>query len=80
VQKQVLAGTLRLALIGVVLGATLSIAAARLIASLLYATSPWDPMTYCAMALALIGVTAIAGYIPALRASRTNPQIALRAE
>ncbi|HMG86926.1 MAG TPA: ABC transporter permease [Terracidiphilus sp.] len=79
VQRQVLAGTLRLALIGVVLGAAISIAGARMIASLLFATSPWDAMTYMSMAVGLLGVAGVSGYIPAFRASRINPTGALRA-
>jgi predicted permease len=79
VQRQVLVGTLRLALIGVSIGAVVSLVAAKLIASLLFATSPWDGVTYIAMALALIAVAAISGYIPARRASRISPMVALRA-
>jgi len=79
VQRQVLVGTLRLALIGVVLGALASLATAKLIASLLFATSPWDGATYIAMALTLIAIAALAGYVPARRASRISPLVALRA-
>ncbi len=79
VQRHVLAGTLRLTLIGVVLGAAASVAGARLIASLLFETSPWDAMTYGSMAIALLAVAAVSGYIPAFRASRINPTVALRA-
>jgi ABC-type antimicrobial peptide transport system permease subunit len=79
VQRQVLAGTLRLAIIGVVLGAGASVAGARLMDSLLFATSPWDAATYISMAVALLAVAAISGYIPAFRASRINPTVALRA-
>jgi predicted permease len=79
VQRQVLAGTLRLAFIGVVLGAAASIAGARLIASLLFGTSPWDTVTYVSMAVGLLAVAGVSGYIPAFRASRINPTVALRA-
>jgi len=80
VRRRVLMSTVRLAVIGVALGAAVSIETARLIASLLYATSPWDTVTYCAMAVALLAVAAIAGYVPALRASRIDPLVALRSE
>jgi len=80
VRRRVLMSTLRLAVIGVVLGAAVSIETARLIASLLFATSPWDTVTYCAMAAALLAVAAVAGYVPALRASRIDPLVALRSE
>ncbi len=79
VQRHVLSGTLRLAIIGIALGAGVSLAAARLIASLLFATSPWDGMTYAAVALALLAVAVVAGYLPARRASHTDPMVALRA-
>jgi ABC-type antimicrobial peptide transport system permease subunit len=79
VQRQVLSSTLRLAVMGVVLGAIVSIAGARLIASLLFATSPWDALTYITMAVGLLMVAGVSGYIPAFRASRINPTVALRA-
>ena len=79
VQRQVLSGTLRLALIGVVLGAAASLASAKLLATLLYATSPWDGITYIAIAVGLLAVAAFSGYIPARRAARISPMVALRA-
>ena len=79
VQRQVLGGTLRLAIIGIALGAAVSLAAAKLISSLLFATSPWDGVTYVAVALALLAVAFVAGYLPARRASRIDPMVALRA-
>ena len=79
VQRQVLSGTLRLALIGILIGTVASLAVARLIATLLFATSPWDVTTYVAMAVGLLLVAALSGYIPARRASRINPMVALRA-
>ena len=80
VRRRVLMKTLRLAGVGVALGAAVSLMTARLVASLLYATSPWDGATYAGMAVVLLAVAAVAGYVPALRASRTNPLVALRAE
>jgi len=78
VQRQVLAGTMRLALAGMALGTLGAFIAAKLSASLLFATSPWDLPTYLGMALALLLVAAVAGYIPARRASSINPIEALR--
>jgi predicted permease len=78
VQRQVLAGTLRLAFAGMALGTLGAFAVAKLIASLLFATSPWDLPTYLGMALALLLVAAVSGYIPARRASSINPMEALR--
>ena len=80
VRGLVLASTLRLTGGGVLLGALLSLALSQVIASLLFATSPWDAPAYLGMALTLLLVALIAGYIPARRASRIEPMKALRAE
>jgi predicted permease len=79
VQREVLTGTLRLALYGIALGCVASMAAARLIASLLFDTSAWDFATYGIMAVLLVIVAVLSGYIPARRASRISPLVALRA-
>jgi ABC-type antimicrobial peptide transport system permease subunit len=71
---------MRLAVAGVVLGVVLALAAARLIRSVLFEVSPMDPTTYALMALFLTGVGFAACAIPARRASRTDPTVALRAE
>ena len=79
VQRQILTGTVRLAGIGIVIGAMASLATAKLIASLLFDTSPWDGVTYIAMAVGLLAVAVLSGYLPARRASRISPMVALRA-
>lgn len=79
VRREVMTGTLRLTLIGIAIGVGASLAAAKMITSLLFETSPWDAGTYAAMAVALLAVAAFSGYIPAFRASRINPMVALRA-
>jgi predicted lysophospholipase L1 biosynthesis ABC-type transport system permease subunit len=78
VRRRILVNTLRLALIGVVIGIGASLAGAKLIAALLFGTSPWDVVTYGTMALLLLIIAALSGYIPAFRASRINPTVALR--
>jgi len=78
VRGRILKSTLRLASIGIVIGVSASIAGARLIAALLFGTSPWDVVTYGSMALLLLIIAALSGYIPAFRASRINPTVALR--
>ena len=74
----VLTNTLRLTLIGIALGMVGSFAVARLIASLLFGTTPTDPATFAGMAALLGAVALMAGYIPAHRASRIDPMTALR--
>ncbi|QNI30207.1 ABC transporter permease [Alloacidobacterium dinghuense] len=78
VQAAVIGKTLRLALIGIVLGGAASFVMARGIASLLYGTEPADPLTFVGMVVLLGIVAMFAGYLPARRASRIDPMIALR--
>ena len=78
VQLGVIAKTLRLALVGVTLGAVCSFAAAKWISSLLFGTTPTDPVTFGSIVLLLCAVALAAGYLPARRASRIDPMIALR--
>ncbi len=78
VQRDVIWRTLRLALIGIAVGTVASFAVSNLIASLLFGTAPTDPVTFTGM-IVLLGLVALfAGYIPARRASRIDPMIALR--
>lgn len=78
VRMDVLAKTLRLTLIGLGMGLVAALMTARLIASLLFGTEPGDPLTFAAMAGLLIAVALVAGYLPARRASRIDPMVALR--
>jgi predicted permease len=78
VQRQVLGNTLRLTIAGIALGTLAALAVAQSIASLLFATSPWDLPSYLGMALALLVVAIASGYVPARRASAINPMEALR--
>jgi hypothetical protein len=78
VQFGVISRTLKLALVGIAVGMMASFAIAALIASLLFATNPTDPVTFVGMILVLVAVAFIAGYLPARRASRIDPIIALR--
>ncbi len=74
----VLSRTLRLALIGICAGAGASLLVSRAIAALLFNTAPTDPIAFAAMVLLIGSVALVAGYIPARRASRINPMVALR--
>lgn len=78
VQFSVIWKMLRLVLLGMVVGLGSSFAASRLIATLLFGTAASDPKTFGAVTLLLLGVALLAGYLPAWRASRINPMIALR--
>ncbi len=78
VQRDVISKTMRLAVLGIALGVILSIGVSRLIASLLFATAPTDLATFAGVMLLLCAVAVLAGYIPARRASRIDPMIALR--
>ena len=75
---RVLYKTLRLAVIGITAGAIASLLVSRAIAALLFNTAPGDPITLAAMVLLIGAVALFAGYIPARRASRVNPMVALR--
>jgi predicted permease len=79
-QMSVIGSTLRLALAGIGVGAVASFGVARFIGSLLYATSPSDPVTFAGTVLLLSAVALAAGYVPARRASRVDPAVALRSE
>jgi len=69
---------LKLTLIGVVAGAALAVALARLISGFLFGVGPTDPATFATVAAVLICVSLLACYIPACRASRVDPMVALR--
>jgi predicted permease len=76
----VMAGGLRLALGGVLAGALGALALMRMLSSLLYGVSPWDPIVFGSSTLALFVLALLATYLPARRATRIDPCQALRAE
>ena len=78
VQAAVIGQTLALAAAGIVVGVAASLALARLMGGLLFHTSTHDPVTFLAMPVVLTVVAVAAGYLPARRASRVDPAIALR--
>jgi putative ABC transport system permease protein len=69
-----------LVLIGLVMGLVGALGATRLLSNLLYGIGATDPATYTAVSLLLIGVALLASVIPAYRASKVNPIVALRYE
>jgi predicted permease len=80
VQAGVVSKTLRMALVGIAVGTVVSFAVARGISSLLFGTQPEDPVTFVGMIVLLTAVAFVAGYIPARRASRVDPIVALRTQ
>jgi putative ABC transport system permease protein len=69
-----------LAAIGLAIGAAGSLAVTRLLGSMLFEVKPGDPVTLIGVSLLLMLVALAACYIPAHRASRVNPLVALRHE
>ena len=65
---------------GTCLGLAGSIFLVRLIAKLLFGTAPLDPLTFAAVPILLAAVAFAASYIPARRATRVDPMVALRCE
>ena len=69
-----------LALIGVAIGVVAALGITRLISSVIYGVTPYDPVTFVTVAILLVLVAAIACYIPARRAMKVDPMVALRYE
>jgi putative ABC transport system permease protein len=80
VVRMVLGHALRLAAAGLAAGAAVGLALTGLLQSLLYDVQPTDPLTFGAVAALLMAVAAVAGSVPALRATRIDPLAALRAD
>lgn len=78
--KMVLRQALALIAVGTVVGLGASAAAARFIEPLLFGVSGRDPFVYVVVAVTLVGVAAVAGWIPAMRATRVDPREALASE
>lgn len=78
--RMVLQEALLLALLGIGIGVPAALAASRLISAMLYGLKPADPLTLVAATLLMIGVAALAGYLPARRAAKVDPMVALRYE
>ena len=72
--------SLRLAIIGLALGLSVSLALTRWLDSLLFGVSATDPVTYVIIALLLTAVILLSSYLPAQRATKVDPMVALRHE
>jgi predicted permease len=79
-QAQIVGQTLRLAVVGMLTGVAASWLAARSLSGLLFGVTATDPATFAGMLTVLTIVAAVAGYLPARRASRIDPLVALRTE
>jgi predicted permease len=79
-QRQILAQTMTLAAIGLVIGLPVAWAAAKAIQGLLFGVVSSDPVTFGGVIAVIAVVAGLAGYVPARRASRVDPVLALRSE
>jgi putative ABC transport system permease protein len=80
VLRMVVGEGVRLGLLGTVIGALAAFGLTRFIRGLLFGVSSFDPLTFLAMAGLLAAVTVLACYLPARRATRVDPMVALRYE
>jgi predicted permease len=80
VVQQVFSETLGLVVVGILFGAAAALMATRLLTSTLFGVTPSDPLTLGLAMLVLIVVAALAGVVPARRAARVEPSVALRHE
>jgi predicted permease len=78
--RLILAHGTKLALMGVIIGVTAAVGLSRFLSSLLYGVKPTDPLTFLGVTILLVVVTLLASYIPARRAMRVDPLVALKYE
>jgi putative ABC transport system permease protein len=80
VVRMVVGRAVLLAAAGVAVGLVAALGLTRLLTGLLYGVSPTDPQVYGAIAALLVLVAALASFVPARRAARVDPMLALRGE
>jgi hypothetical protein len=79
-RRLVLRQGLRLAFVGVLFGSAAALGLARLLTGLLFGVRPWDPVVFATVPVVIILIAAAAVWIPALRAARLQPVLAIRSE
>jgi putative ABC transport system permease protein len=80
VVRLVVGGGMKLAVIGAIIGVAIALALSSVVATMLFELTPFDPASYSATALVLLVVAMLACYVPARRAMRVDPIVALRQE
>jgi putative ABC transport system permease protein len=80
VLRLVLAQAVRLAVTGAAIGVVIALALGRVLSSMMYNVSASDPLTFAAVGLGVVAIALLACYLPARRATKASPMIALRAE
>jgi putative ABC transport system permease protein len=80
VRRMVVFQGMQLNVVGLIVGVLCSLALTRLMKSMLFGVEPWDPVTIIVVVILLSVVTLLAAYVPARRASRVDPIVALRYE
>jgi putative ABC transport system permease protein len=80
VVKLVVREGLLVTLVGIVVGTIAALGAGRVISNYLYGISSSDPLTYLLMALGLVCISLLACFVPARRATKVDPMVALRYE
>lgn len=80
VLKMILGQGLKLALAGLIIGIVCALAVTRFLSSLLYGIKPTDPLTFVFVSVILAAVALLASYIPARRATKVDPMVALRCQ
>lgn len=80
VARSVIVRSIKLAAIGAVMGLAIALPGARVIRSMLFATDPRDPVTFVAITALLTVIAILAVLVPAVKASRVDPMVTLRAE